>query len=303
MNFHTYIHAVGTGEKINRDLNYEESLDMITQILTQKPYPEQIAAFLLGWRLKPESTTEFSACVEVFDRFIKHTPVANSLELGYPYDGKVNNPYILPLVAKILSATNLNLVVCGDDLIPAKGGITIKDLASNYKLNENVHYFNRSNFFKELHNLTQLRNRLGLRTGLNTIEKLTSVAKSKYAITGVFHKPFVKKYAEVFASRYERLALLQGNEGTPELFSKARLWIVHSSSDIEEFIIDPEAFGITYAKSWQSITLQESLEQLQNPSSEFIKLAKLNAAIYLFVANYYKSIEEAFSFLDSIESF
>lgn len=297
MDFFKYIHAVGTGEKGNRDLSFEEAKDMMTQILKREVYDEQIAAFLLGWRLKPETTEEFSGAVEACDTFIKKHSIPNSLELGYPFDGKVNNPYIFPLVAKVLKENDLNLVVVGDDLAPAKKGITLKEIATAIVLDSKINYFDRASFFKQMHDLTSLRLRLGLRTGLNTIEKLTKVADSDFAITGVFHKPYVKKYVEVFASRYKRFALIQGNEGTPELFSKGRLWIA-KGGDIEEFIIDPAYYGIEYTKSWEKITLQESIEQIENPSDEFLKLAKLNAAVYLFVSGKYKTIDEAFQILN-----
>jgi len=63
MDFMKYIHAVGTGVKGNRDLTFKESVDMMEQILEQKVYPEQISAFLLGWRLKPETITEFQGAI------------------------------------------------------------------------------------------------------------------------------------------------------------------------------------------------------------------------------------------------
>ncbi|MDD5372952.1 MAG: glycosyl transferase [Sulfurimonas sp.] len=297
MDFFKYIHAVGTGVKGNRDLTLAESKEMMESVLKQEVHGEQIAAFLLGWRLKPETTDEFRGVVEACDSFIKKTTVPNTIELGYPFDGKVNNPFMFPLVGKILENSGLGLVVVGDDLAPAKAGITLKEVATNIELNKNIHYFDRADFFKEMHDLTGIRMRLGLRTGFNTIEKITGVASSEFAITGVFHKPFVKKYVEVFSHRYKRFALIQGNEGTPELFSKGRLWIAEGD-DVKEFIIDPAYYGINYTKSWEKITLDESIEQLNNPSEEFLKLARLNAAVYLFVAQKASSIDEAFEKLN-----
>jgi anthranilate phosphoribosyltransferase len=297
MDFFKYIHAVGTGVKGNRDLTFEESKDMMEQILNQSIPSEQIAAFLLGWRLKPETTTEFRGAVETCDNFITKTTIANSIELGYPFDGKAKNPYIFPLVAKVLEQSNLNLVVIGDELTPAKGGITIKNIVTKIELNKNINYFDRKDFFPKMSNLTDLRLQLGLRTGINTIEKLPRVANSKYAITGVFHKPYVKKYVEIFANRYKNFALIQGNEGTPELFSKGRLWIA-DGSDVKEFIIDPTFYGINYTKSWETISAEESVEQLNNPSTQYLKLAKLNAAVYLFVTQKATSIGEAFEKLN-----
>ena len=297
MDFQKYIHAVGTGPKGNRDLSFQESEDMMHQILDQSVHSEQIAAFLLGWRLKPETIDEFRGALSACDSYIKPQTIKDSIELGYPFDGKAKNPYIFPLVAKVLEDSGLNLVVIGDEIQPAKDGITMKSVCNSITLNQNLHYFDRADFFKELHNLTEIRMRLGLRTGFNTIEKLPRVANSEYAITGVFHKPYVKKYIDIFAHRYKRFALIQGNEGTPELFSKGRLWIA-KEKEVQEFIINPEHYGINYKKSWDEITLEESLNQLNNPSDEYLKLAKLNAAVYLFVANKAKSIDDAYEMLN-----
>ena len=291
MDFFSYIHAVGTGVKGNRDLSYSEAKDMMEQMLTQKATKEQIAAFLLGWRLKPETTEEFCASLEVCDSFTKHIHVENAIELGYPFDGKRKNPYLFPLVAKYLQKYNLNLVVAGDELQPAKGGITTKEVCSGVELGENVVFFDRKEYAPHMHNLTAIRNNLGLRTALNTIEKLPNVAQSKVAITGVFHKPYVKKYVEIFANRYERFGLIQGNEGTPELFSKGRVWIAQNGST-KEFIADPREYGIVYEKSHKEITLQESLQQLNKPSNALVQLAKFNAGVYLFVAGVCSSIKE-----------
>jgi len=298
MNFQKYIHAVGTGVKGNRDLTFDESKDMMRQILEQDVHGEKIAAFLLGWRLKPETIEEFRGAISVCDSYIKHTTVENSIELGYPFDGKAKNPYIFPLVAKILEQSNLNLVITGDDKQPSKNGITTKDICSRIDLSSNAYYFDRADFFKELHNLTDIRMRLGLRTAFNTIEKLPKVANSEYAITGVFHKPFVQKYVDIMSNRYKRFALIQGNEGTSELFSKGRLWIA-DGTDIDEYIIDPAYYGINYTKSWEKITLEESLKQLNNPSDEYLKLATLNAAIYLFVTQNANSIDDAYEMVNS----
>jgi len=297
MDFFKYIHAVGTGPKGNRDLSLEESKDMMDQILNQSIPSEQAAAFLLGWRLKPETVTEFRGAIEACDTYIEKTTIANSLELGYPFDGKAKNPYIFPLVAKVLEESGLNLVLIGDELTPAKGGITIKDICTQIELNKNAHYFDRANFFPKMSDLTELRMKLGLRSGFNTIEKLPRVANSEYAITGVFHKPYVKKYVEIFSDRYKRFALIQGNEGTPELFSKGRLWI-SNGENLDEIIVDPANYGINYTKSWETITLEDSLNQLSNPSDEYMKLAKLNAAVYLFVSENASSIDEAWEKLN-----
>ena len=292
--FRTYVKAVGTGPKSNYDLDFDASVDMMRQILAQKPYPEQIAAFLTGWRLKPETITEFRGALAACDEAAQSgTRLHGSLELGYPFDGKAKNPYLLPLIAEALEGTDLQLVVTGDDPVPASDGVTLKQLFEALAPGDNLHYFDRAVHCAPMHALSGIRQRIGLRTGLNTIEKLPGFAGSDYAITGVFHRPYVQKYVDIFGDRYRRLALIQGNEGTPELFGKGRLWIAESG-EITEHIIDPERFGIRHEKSIERITLEQSLQQTKAAGEGLRALAKLNAAVFLFVAGRFESIEEAF---------
>ncbi len=295
MDFHTYIHAVGTGHKGNRDLSFEESHDMMRQMLDRHIYPEQIAAFLLGWRMKPETIEEFRGALHACDHYTTQCVVKNSLELGYPFDGKCNNLYLFPLTAVALQQ-ELNLVVTGDVLQPAKGGITTQEICSQINIPDNLYYFDRKSYCHALHALSSIRQRLGLRTGLNTLEKLPKAAQSDYALTGVFHKPYVNKYIDIFAERYQRFALLQGNEGTPELFSKSRLWVVENHH-VTEHLIDPKRYGIDYRRSWERIDLETSVKQINEPTQELLALARLNAAMMLFIAGKFSNIDDAFEHL------
>ena len=293
MNFHDYIRAVGTGPKSNRELKKDEVIDCINHILKQDVASEQIAAFLLGWRVRLESVEELKASYDVFDDYIKRVNMPNSIELGYPYDGKADNPYLFPLFGKYLKKFDLSIVVSGDFPQPAKHGITLKDIATNVTLEQNIRYFDRSVYFKELSDLSKLRNILGLRTAFNTLEKLLNPANSRYAITAAFHKPYVEKYNKLFAPNYENFVVVKGNEGTPEIFSKCRYWI-NENSQIKEYPIDPEYFGINYKKSWDKITLEKSLELLEDPSKDLERLAKLNVALLLVVARKAKDVKEGF---------
>jgi len=291
--FLPYLKYVGTGPKRNRDLTKEEMKIVISAFLKNKVVPEQVAAFLLGWRVKGESLDEFAGAIEVFDEFVRHAPLENSVEFGYPYDGKVKNPYIFPLTAKYLQDFDINLSFHGGLLQPAKGGITLKEICNNTSLPDNTYYYDRSEYFPELYEFSEIREKLGLRSSFNTIEKLLNITQSDTAIIGAFHKPFVEKYIALFKDRYKKLVIIKGNEGTPEIFSKCTITIVENG-EVTEIKVDPRAYDIDYKKSTERISLESSLEQLENPSEEFIKLAKLNAAVILFLTNKVDSIEEIY---------
>jgi anthranilate phosphoribosyltransferase len=294
--FLPYLKLVGTGPKRNRNLTAEEMKTVMRTLLKGEVVPEQAAAFLLGWRVKGESIEEFAAALEVFDEFVKHDPLPESIEFGYPYDGKVKNPYLFPLTARYLEPFNIHFSLHGGVLQPAKGGITLKEICDHVPLPDTIHYYNRSEYFPELCRLSEIRAKLGLRSSFNTIEKLIGITRSNTAVIGVFHKPFVQKYIALYKDRYEKLIIIKGNEGTPEIFSKCTVTIVEDEK-VEEIKIDPKDYGIDYAKSSQAITLEESLSQTQEPSPSFRELAKFNAAVILFLTGKTASVKKGLSLL------
>ena len=180
---------------------------------------------------------------------------------------------------------------------PAKSGITIKDIATNIKLDENIHYFDRAEFLPKLSAITDLRRILKLRSAFNTVEKLLNPANSRFALTSAYHKPYVEKYSEIFASNYEKFVVVKAAEGRPEIFNKSKAW-VKTATGLEEFVIDPEYYGINYNKTFEKISLEEAIEEINNPSADLEKLAKLNAALHLFCANKADDINSAYEMLD-----
>ncbi|MEA1953987.1 MAG: glycosyl transferase, partial [Campylobacterota bacterium] len=101
------------------------------------------------------------------------------------------------------------------------------------------------------------------------------------------------KYIALFKDRYKKLIIIKGNEGTPEIFSKCSITVV-KNGEIEEIKVDPKDFGIMYQKSAERISLETSLELVENPSDELLKLARFNAAVTLFLTGKVRSIKEGF---------
>jgi len=305
LSFKKYIKAVGTGFKGNRDLQEDEVIDAITKILNKEANDAQIGAFLVGFRVKLESDDELKACVKALRNFMKFYEVKDSIELGYSFDGRVRNPFLFPLFKDILKqfyeknsdVKPLNLVISTDKLQPAKLGMCTKDLVLEYDLGDNIYTFNRENYLKPLSDLTSLRHELGLRTVFNTVEKLLGVAKSEYAVTTAFHKPYVKKYIEVFKEYFENISVVKGAEGSPEVFSDGKYW-----QKIDEKIVETsfnlKDYGINYDRKYEHISLEETKNIINNPDEEIIKLSKFNIALYLLFSKRVNSLDEAWQRLN-----
>ena len=305
MSFKRYIKAVGTGVKGNRDLSKEETFDAIEQILLNKATPAQSGAFLIGWRTKLETNEELGGAVEALRKYIKFTEVKDSIELGYSFDGRCENPFLFPLFENILDefykknsdVRRLNLVISGDYLQPAKVGLTTKEIFANIDKGQYLHFFDRVEYLKELSDITPLRLELGLRTAFNTVEKLLNPSLSEYGVTTAFHKPYVQKYLEIFAPYFKDVIVLKGSEGSPEVLKDGKFWRMQEGSIVEENF-SLKDFGINYSREFENISLEESLNIVKNPDDEIIKLAKLNVALYLLFAKRVSSLDEAWQRLN-----
>ena len=305
MSFKRYIKAVGTGVKGNRDLSKEETFDAIEQILLNKATPAQSGAFLIGWRTKLETNEELSGAVEALRKYIKFTEVKDSIELGYSFDGRCENPFLFPLFGNILDefykknsdVRRLNLVISGDYLQPAKVGLTTKEIFANIDKGQYLHFFDRVEYLKELSDITPLRLELGLRTAFNTVEKLLNPSLSEYGVTTAFHKPYVQKYLEIFAPYFKDVIVLKGSEGSPEVLKDGKFWRMQEGSIVEENF-SLKDFGINYSREFENISLEESLNIVKNPDDEIVKLAKFNVALYLLFAKRVSSLDEAWQRLN-----
>ena len=305
MSFKKYIKAVGTGVKGNRDLTQEEIEDAIEQILLNKVTPSQIGAFLIGWRTKLESNDELKGCILALRKFMKFQKVEDSIELGYSFDGRCDNPFLFPLFGKILEefylknsdVRKLNLVISGDFLQPAKVGLTTKEIFANIDASQYVHFFDRVEYLSELSNMTTLRHELGLRTAFNTVEKLLNPGQSEYGVTTAFHKPYVQKYLDIFAPYFKEVVVVKASEGSPEVFKDGKYWKMIDGNIIEESFCLKD-YGIVYDKEFENISLEESLNIVRNPDDNILKLAKFNVALYLLFSKRVASLDEAWQRLN-----
>ncbi|PUE67752.1 glycosyl transferase [Arcobacter lacus] len=305
MNFKKYIKAVATGPKGNKDLTIDETADAIEQILLNKVTPAQAAAFLIGWRTKYETNEELKGAILALRKFMKFKKIEDSIELGYSFDGRCENPFLFPLYEEVLKnfyknnqdVKRLNLVISGDYLQPAKVGITTKDIFLHIDQGQYIHYFNRVEYLKELSDMTALRQELGLRTAFNTVERLLNPSLSEYGVTTAFHKPYVQKYLDIFSSHFKKVVVLKGSEGSPEVFKDGKYWMKEDKNIIESSF-SLKDFGIDYREEFNNITLEESLNIIKNPDNNTLKLAKFNIALILLFANRVKSLDEAWQRLN-----
>ncbi|MXY94109.1 MAG: anthranilate phosphoribosyltransferase [Caldilineaceae bacterium SB0664_bin_27] len=256
--FVPFIQAVGRGEKLKRDLTYEESVEALRQIVDQTCSPAQAGAFLITQRVKGEAVDEvrgFTALLRAETITRIYPRIEGLLDLAVPYDGKVKSAQLAPAVAVVLSEAGMPVVLHGDEGVPTKEGIgpgpVLRELGIADDLEPEavqsmieavgIGYLSAERFAPQWHDLLPLRRQFGLRTVLNSVEKLLNPGNAPYQVSGFFHGNYIERLREVQTGAV-RSFIVQGEEGSVEM-AVGRKSHVFAEDAANDLILDPEALG------------------------------------------------------------
>ncbi|HEY2980187.1 MAG TPA: hypothetical protein VGJ22_03315 [Anaerolineales bacterium] len=256
--FKPFVQAVGRGARLRRDLTFEESVQAMRMILRGEATLAQTGAFLIAQRVKGEAEAEMRGFTHVMrTEFIERISprVDNLLDLGLPYDGKAKTAQLAPAIAVILVACGVAVVLHGDEGVPAKKGVTaggvlralgIADRSPD-KVQDMIEavgfgYLAADRFAPEWHALTSLRCEFGLRTALNSVEKLFNPADAPYQISGFFHGEYLERL-RLSQTGTRASWIVQGEEGSIEM-AAGRATHIFAADEANDWILDPASVGL-----------------------------------------------------------
>ncbi len=256
--FRPYVQALGRGEKLRRDLTREEAQDALDRILAGTVSPAQAGAFFIAQRVKGESRDEIRGFVDaVRTRWL--TPIATRrtglLDLAVPYDGKERTAQLAPAVALVLAACGQPVLLHGAAGVPTKEGITPAAVLSELGVavcltpkaaaqvldQTGIAYCDARAFMPAWLELLPLRREFGLRTVLNTVEKLINPADADFQVSGFYHTKYIDEMRDLQTGRIASW-IVQGEEGSIEMRSgrKTRIFGGRLPAPL---VLDPEALG------------------------------------------------------------
>ncbi len=231
-----WIKAVGTGPHGSRDLTVDEARQAASAILDQKATPAQIGGLLLAMRTKGEADTEMEGfLLEGRARLAtrpQSLPILEALDIGDPYDGHIRTPSLSVPAALLASAAGLPIVLHGYTALPAKFGVGLPELwqamglpfvpieaARDALMDTGVVCLSQERILPEWANLRPLRQELGLRTLLNTVEKCLNPLNARTMVAGYFHEPLAGRLHQLLHRIYpdRQITLVAGSEGSIDL--------------------------------------------------------------------------------------
>lgn len=208
--FIRFLQATGRGEKLKRDLTFEESVTCMRMMLNREATDAQIGALLLTQRIKGEAVPEIDGFTQVIREEFFDFPrpqVGNLLDIACPYNGKTKTAQLAPAVALTLLAAGFPTVLHGGEGVPTKTGVTPgavlrglgipadlpPDLAANMIEAVGFGFYDIKQYAANWERFSHIRQQFGLRTVCNTIEKFFNPANAPYQISGFFHANYIER--------------------------------------------------------------------------------------------------------------
>ncbi|MFD1177520.1 anthranilate phosphoribosyltransferase [Paenibacillus puldeungensis] len=310
---------VGRGKRGARDLTYEEARAAATAIINGDASQAQIGAFLMAQRIKMESVDELKAFVDVLRSSAFRSPVSEGLDCAGPYDGRTTTFMATLATAFLLASAGLPVTLHGTAPLPPKWGVTLPDvlremgvdtteaperLASSARSIEygGVKFVPAEASCPPLGRLRPIREELGLRTILNTAEKLIDYSESPYLVFGVFHNTVFDRMAQLIQRlEYRKALIVQGPQGSEDVYidRPTRTYRI-DGGEAKLHVIDPEAYGLDTPLPSAKDTVWSASDQLQiteqvlrgEAHPAFVNQVMLSGAVRLELAGRVDSVEE-----------
>ena len=258
--FKAIIRAVGRGRKLQRNLTFEEAADAMRLILGDPAISDaQIGGFLVTMRVKDESTDELRGfLVGVADLLVPLAPnVDGLLDLALPYDGKAKHLQTGVIAALVVAAAGVPVLLHGADDIPTKNGVGPLNLlrALGYPADNapslveadlrqrNFGALNLAHVLPAWTALTSLRHAFGLRTLMNTIEKMFNPARAPLHISGFYHGSYLARLPHVLPGSRDNWIIL-GEEGSIDVRPGKKTRVFHAEGEeMVETVINAPDYG------------------------------------------------------------
>ena len=301
--------------KKKENLTFEESKIAFNSIMVGQVDESKIFEFLTLLSKKGETADEIAGGVYVLrDKATQVKAPDDAIDTcGTGGDGK-NTLNISTAAALLLSSFETKVAKHGNKSVSSKCGSADVLEKLNIKINlgpkdveKNINDFNFGFMFAQSYHSAMkyvgpVRKKIGKRTIFNLIGPLSSPAKVKRQVVGVFDKKLLKIFAEALKNLNLKKALIvNSQDGLDEISPYANTDVVElSDGKIKEFALNPKDLNIK-ASGFENIVgkdpgynAEKMKEIFQGKDNDFSIAVCLNAAAGLLVAGKSNSFEEGY---------
>tara|TARA_Y100000590_G_scaffold258104_1_gene289788 strand:- start:854 stop:1846 length:993 start_codon:yes stop_codon:yes gene_type:complete len=301
--------------KNKENLSFEESKSVFENMMTGMLKEEQIYNFLTLSSIKGETSDEIAGGVHVLRNKATQVNVPDETidTCGTGGDGK-NTLNISTAAALLLSSFGTKVAKHGNKSVSSKCGsadvlekinininLGSKEVETSIK-NYNFGFMFAPGYHSAMKYVGPVRKKIGKRTIFNLIGPLSSPAKVKRQVVGVFDKKLLKIFAEALKNLNLKKALIvNSQDGLDEISPYANTNIVElSDGKIKEFTLNPKDLDIK-STNFENIVgkdpdynAEKIKEIFQGKDNDFSIAVCLNAAAGLVVAEKFNSFKDGY---------
>lgn len=298
-----------------REIFHDEMLSLMRQIMGGELTPAQIAAVLIGLRVKKETVGEIAAAAQVMREFATRVEVRDTTHLvdtcGTGGDA-AHTFNISTAAAFVAAAAGAKVAKHGGRSVSSKSGSAdvLEALGVNINLppeqvaraieEVGLGFMFAPNFHAAMKHAAPVRRELGVRTIFNILGPLTNPAGAPNQVMGVFHPDLTGIQAHVLQRLGSRRALIvHGREGLDELSISGETLVAElRDGEVREYVVSPEQFGLPThdLRTLQVESVEDSrdrvLKALDNQPGPERDIVALNAGAAIYAAGLTDSLAD-----------
>ena len=301
--------------KVGNNLTFQESKEIFLNIMSGNMSEDLIYKFLTSLSDKGETAEEIAGGVYILRDKATHVSVPdNTIDTcGTGGDGK-NTLNISTAAALLLSSFGVRVAKHGNKSVSSKCGSAdvLEKLNININLgpkevetsinDNNFGFMFAPGYHSAMKYVGPVRKKIGKRTIFNLIGPLSSPAKVKRQVVGVFDKKLLKIFAEALKNLNLKKALIvNSQDGLDEISPYANTNIFElNNGKIKEFVFNPKDLNIK-ASSFENIVGKEPeynaekiKEIFQGRDNDFSVAVCLNATAGLIVSEKSNTFAEGY---------
>ena len=302
--------------KNGKNLSFDESKTLFNELMEGKYNDSAIIEILESLSKKGETKDELAGGIFVLrEKATKVDADQNTVDTCGTGGGDGQNSLNISTGAAIvLASLGVKVAKHGNKAVSSNCGSA--DVLEALKINinlkpneaeESIKKFNFAfmfapNYHSAMKYVGPARKKMGKKTIFNLIGPLSSPAQIKRQVVGVFHKKWMKPFAEALKDNGVIHAyIVHSDDGMDEISPFAKTSVVElKDKKIKEFIIDPKTLGIN-CKDKESLkgknaeyNSEKIIEIFKGKKNEFSQSVALNVAAGLIVSGKETDFKTAF---------
>jgi anthranilate phosphoribosyltransferase len=308
------------------DFTFDQMVDIMRQVMQGELTPAQIAAILIGLRVKGETAEEIAAAAHVMRDLAAHVSITNTAHLvdtcGTGGDGiqtfnvSTAGAFVAAAAGAVVAKHGGRSVssTCGSIDVLEALGIDVNQTSEQVAASVDeigIGFMFAPNHHSAMKYAAPVRRELGVRTLFNLLGPMTNPAGAKRQVMGVFHRDLTTLLAGALQHLgSEHVMVVHGADGMDEISFTGDTYVAElKDGKVSEYTLNPKQFGLPIhgVKSIQVQNVEDSktmvLDVLSGREGPARDIVLLNAGATIYVAGLVDSheagIESARQAIDS----